>query len=204
MMSRFGAILLLLFAMELSAQNTSVQQEISDIRILYAKINREIASNTKICKRYVTTPEGYEAQKWRSVDSDADFNKKYYARSSACFLQKQSLAKVTIEVFSEAGDWADFREHFYYANGKLAFLFERQSTTQAYDKVNNIEIPGAPYILERRLYFDRNGNQLRKLEKAFASKGQQEFPAEFLYPLDFEVYMSVDQLPFEAKKKSGK
>ena len=68
------------------------------------------------------------------------------------------------------------------------------------DNINNREIPSAPYILERRHYFDRKGVPLRKLDKAFASKGQQEFPVSFVYPIDFEIYKSVDELPFAAKK----
>lgn len=192
---RYSATLMLLALPAVFAQNISAQKEVVDIRNLYSKINQEILREPNRCRRYVATPEAYEAQKWRRIDSDTEFDQKHYARASICYLQKQYLAKATIEVFSMAGDWADHREHYFYANGKLAFFFERQSTTQAYDNVNNREIPGAPYILERRLYFDQNGKLLRRLEKAYASKGQQEFPLRFIYPIDFEIYMSIDKLP---------
>lgn len=179
-------------------------KDISAIRRLYNSINQELAgSKEESCIHFITSPDKYQKNAWHRVDSIVEYEGKHYARAKACFTKRKYLAKATFEVLSEAGDWADLREHYYYPNGNLAFFFGRQSTTQAYDTVNDREIPGAPYVLERRFYFDPNGKTLRKLEKAFSEKGKTEFPASYVYPTEFEIYMTIERLPSDIKMKSA-
>ncbi len=197
----------LLVALAMAVQGACASegtQDISPIRRLYNSINQELAGSKEAsCTRFVTSPNDYEKNVWHRVDSSAEFEGKHFARAKVCFTKGKHLAKATFEVFSEAGDWADLREHYYYPNGRLAFFFKRQPTIQAYDTANDREIPGAPYVLERRLYFDPNGKTLRKLEKAFSEKGKTEFPASYVYPIEFEIYMTIEQLPFGKEMKSS-
>lgn len=198
---RWAGIALILLNVILSERGIASEQRITEIQKLYSYINKQVTHDTRNCVRYVTSGEGYKQRKWSRVESDPDFNNKgYYARATACILANTYVAKVTIEVVSEAGDWSDLREHYFYKTGKLAFFFERQLTVQAYDKKNNREIPGAPYVYERRVYFDEQGVLLKEIEKAFASEGMKEFPVDFIYPLEFEIYKSADELPFKSNK----
>jgi hypothetical protein len=179
-------------------------EKIEEIKSLYNNINNIITTHKATEILFYTDGDGYSQGKWYKVININEkdlFNKSYFRAKS--YLYKGKIIKTIIVIDSPVGDWTNIKEYYFYNTEATAFVFEKHVTSQAHNVDTNEPLPPGPYILERRIYFDETGKELRLLEKAYISSTNKRIPVKFVRQIDFgfDVYMNVNFLPFSKMLK---
>ena len=170
---------------------------ISEVRTLYDKINKAISEKKTTEVLLYTTPDGYAEKRWikvKQTDSATSFDNSYF--KAKVFVLHNKVVKAVIDIESQAGDWINSREYYFYENGKTAFLFESHLTHLGYNLDQNKSLPPGPYVIEKRIYLNKTGKEIRSLQKAFIASTKEEIPAKYLQKIDIEVYRDIASLPF--------
>jgi len=127
---------------------------------------------------------------WGNNFENEEWSTKQIKSAEKRLAEKVTLIKDRIgswvykEDFSFSGDWVITSEHYYDEEGKLFFVFWRMNTFQAEE----------PATVEKRLYFDKQGNIVRNREAVYRINTKQEIKASFMdRPVSYEVSFSKQE-----------
>jgi len=171
---------------------------VTEIRTIYQEINSLIESKAaKLVSVYAADVAGGVG--WRAVAGAADqnaFDKSDWR--AQVYLHERKIIKAQIESTSESGDWKLTEEYYFYKNDQTAFYFQTLLTFQGYDYEHDRELPPGPYVVEKRVYFDEDGKELRKLLRAFVRKSGKNIDGKYLAtgPMRGEIFPKAAVLPF--------
>lgn len=141
---------------------------IEDIKIqfsMWQPIIKKNQKNATVIYRYAWG-NNFEKEEWSRNPIKSDEKR---------LAQKFTLIKNKIgswvykEEFSFSGDWIIASEHYYDREGKLFFVLWKMNTFQAEE----------PATIEKKLYFDKQGNVVRKLIAAYKINTTQEAKVNF-------------------------
>lgn len=181
-------------------------QEIKEIKSLYTRINRIIKEGKVQIILLYADSDGYDIKKWNKLQNldEKCLIKKQSIYKAWVYLYQNNIVKTIIHIDSISKDWNNTTEYYYYDNGKVAFIFRHHFTFLAnLTDEKGMDIEG-PFIVEERVYFNRKGERIRFLKKAFIKHNKKEVPEEEVQQINPEFYLNVDSLPFINLIKSSK
>lgn len=185
---------LFLFVVLLLISSITFADEIKDSKILYENINRitqEKKSNKILC--YVEDVKNNVWKRVKDADSKQKFNQSLI--KNEVFIHNKKVIKIVEIIESKSGDWENLREFYFRKNGKVAFVFQKIVTFQAYDYIHQETLPPGPYILEKRKYYDLNGKEIKALLKAYISTTKNQISPDFVHEIDLDEYKSIQEFP---------
>lgn len=186
----------LCFCILVSPPVFATAKEITAIRVLYAAANRAIDEGKTQEVLLYTTKDGWQKatnpkiSRFDNIDRESLFERAYV------YTQQGRVIKTIMMTETPSGDWQNSREYFFYDNGKTAFIFEKHLTFLGYDYDTQKPLPKGPYVIEKRIYFDANGKEIRRLEKAFVSKSNRVVRIQYLQQADIDFYQDTASFPF--------
>lgn len=167
------------------------------IRKIYARTSQLIEKNKTevIILNSEAGQDGYEIKRWHlAVDKQ---NYEAGAYEARVFVLDGDVLKTRVVTQSLSGDWAVVTEYYYYPNGKIAFIFEGNTTYNGYvTKADENGQSQGPFVIEKRSYFSEDGKRIRFLKKAYLKRTGQEVPMDQIQDIDLEKYGPVCLLPF--------
>jgi hypothetical protein len=177
------------------ALSASTADEIEDIKSLYAQTNKEINEGNSKETLFYNAKTGWKMASSPKATKFSDIPEDSMLEQIRVYSHQKHVIKATVFIDTPSGDWANKREYYFYGTGKTAFLFETHFTFLGSDYETQKPLPKGPYIIERRIYFNSNGHEIRRLEKAFTSKTKQPVPVRFLHQIDPVIYTDVNRIP---------
>ncbi len=111
--------------------------------------------------------ENYQFDKWTHKKSDDSLT----LSEAVSIIGKKDLGFfVYVETFSFSGDWHLITENYYDKDGQLYFVLWRMNTFNAEE----------PLTVEKRLYFDKNGNKIRNLQSVYKMNTKRKADISFM------------------------
>ncbi len=188
-------------ATSVSAGTQDLQKE---VRALYQQTNKLIAAGIVHEILVHTGPPSYGRSSpsaqviWRRVTNPRerkDFDESDY--KARVYVLNGKVVKAVILIISEG--WNDTIEHYFYNDGNVAFVFERLSTLHGYDTEKHVSLPPGPYIVERRTYFENDGQIGLEKSTSFFESSKQPIPLSYVRTsvmMYGSYYLSSQSLPF--------
>jgi hypothetical protein len=122
--------------------------------------------------------KNFEKEEWSPTQIKSDEKR---LAEKVTLIKNKIGSWVYKEDLSFSGDWIIASEHYYDEEGKLFFVFWRMNTFQAEE----------PATVEKRLYFDKQGNVVRNLVAVYKMNTKQEIKASFMdRPVSYETSFS--------------
>ncbi|HAS54018.1 MAG TPA: hypothetical protein DCS42_07760 [Nitrospiraceae bacterium] len=192
-----GAMLILTAAPSFSGD------PLQEIRDIYAAVNKTIEEKKAQVILFYTSDKGWkeakdpEQKEFKDIDEMDAFERNYV------YLHDGRIIKVRMALETPSGDWMLVRDYYFYDNGRTAFVFDDLATFQGYVPDHD-EIEG-PYVVEKRVYFDAKGKQVKALKKAFVKATGQEISAEHVRQVgeDVEVLAEMRAFAFYRMLRKG-
>ncbi len=188
----------LIFLLPLTSYASSSEEKVvRKIRDLYERASELVAKGkTKVITLHSEAgKDGYDIKKWRLAGDKENYEKGAY--EARVFIVDQNVVKTRVVIQSLSGDWANVMEYYYYPDGKLAFLFEGNTTYNGYVIRNNDKVePNGPFVVEKRSYFSEDGKRVRFLQKAYLKETGEAVPITQIQDINEEKYGAVCSLPF--------
>ena len=148
----------------------------------------EDSTNISSVKYLVISGNNYAVQKWVDIIKDSSS----FVASQAYLYENDSLGKVIfLSETSPSGDWYIFSEHYYNVGGRLCFVFWTMNTFAA----------DIPLTVERRIYFNAEGGQIRKLESKYKMNSKEEANEISYYDREIKYWLDYKKTPFKFKNK---
>ena len=187
-----------IIVMSWAGQTTARAGMIEEIRALYKTTNKTIEYKKAKKVLFYTAAEGWkeaksvDQKKFTDIDTMALFERHYL------YLYQDRVIKVEILFETPSGDWVLYRDYYFFKDGRTAFVFDSQRTFQGYDFDNDRELPEGPYVVEKRMYYDRRGKEIRVLKKAFIKSTKKEIPEKFVRQVSQDVppYPAIRSFPY--------
>lgn len=193
-----GCLILLLLTLNVSAGNSD---SIEYIRKIYSDTNDIIKSRKVKEVSYYLSDKGWEV---RTKEGDSGNNDAVDLQEEAKSYQYgNSVIKAVLNTASPSGDWRSTVEYYFYDNARTAFIFQTFETFSGYNVDEDKELPEGPYIIENRIYLNKEGRVIKQLKKAFIASSKKDIPIKYLRQVDLDiVYKGVADLPFGSLLKS--
>ena len=192
-----GAMLLL------SAAPSFSEDTIEEIRGIYAAVNRTIEEKKAQVILFYTSDKGWKEAKDPGQKEFKDIDEMGGLERNYVYVHDGRIIKVRMALETPSGDWILVRDYYFYDNGRTAFVFDDLSTFQGYVPDHD-EIEG-PYVVEKRMYFDKKGKQVKTLKKAFVKATGQEISAGHVQQVgeDVEVIADIRSFAFYRMLRKG-
>ena len=111
---------------------------------------------------HIYTGDNFSIDKWvDTVDSVSDA---FVGEEINIYKIKDVGSVLFIDETSPSGDWFARSEHYYWPSGKLYFVFWAMNTFNA----------EPPSTVERRIYFNKKGDVIRRLESVYKMNTRQK------------------------------
>ncbi|MDW3209748.1 MAG: hypothetical protein R8N23_07770 [Reichenbachiella sp.] len=132
--------------------------------------------------------ENYQEDEWYTSEQASEdkflFQKTY-------IIEKANLGTfVYYDNFAMSGDWKISVDYYFDTNDRLYFIFWRMNTFQANE----------PLTIEKRLYFNSEGELIRNLKSTFKMNTKDESTAGFA-DRDVEYELHLNKMDFYSKWK---
>ena len=128
-------------------------------------IDKELKDNKKLFK--YSWGAYYQYDKWFNEQLDHDT---LTLSKVVSVIKKEKLGTFLYrQNHSFAGDWVMVIYYYYDLNDKLYYIWWRMSTFQAEE----------PATVEKRLYFDENGNLIQKLQSVYKMNTEEKIDTRF-------------------------
>jgi len=179
---------------ELEKSSTDVVERIREI---YAQANLHIEKNRvePVILRSEAGRDGYEIKRWHLQSETREYEVGAY--EVRAFIVDGQVLKTSVELQSLSGDWAYVVEYYYYQNGKVAFIFEGNTTYNGYVVRSGKKVaPEGPFVVEKRSYFSGDGVRVRHLEKAYLKRTREVVPITQIQNIEPVKFGAVCSLPF--------
>jgi len=118
----------------------------------------------------------YQFDKW--IDKKLNDDTLTLSKSVSIIEQKDLGFYVNADTHSFSGDWQVATEYYFNKKEQLYFVFWRMNTFYAEE----------PLTVEKRLYFDSQGQLIRDLKSVFKMNTEEEIDMDFM---DKEVYYQL-------------
>jgi len=184
--------------------SASTADEIENIKSLYTQTNKAIYEGNSKETLFYNAKTGWKMASSSKATKFSDVAEDSMLEQIRVYIHQKHVIKATVFIDTPSGDWANKREYYFYGSGKTAFLFETHFTFLGSNYETQKPLPQGPYIIERRIYFDVAGKEIRKVEKAFTSKAKQPVPVRFLQQVDPVIYTDVNHLPITSLLRTEK
>jgi hypothetical protein len=168
--------------------------EIEIIRDIYSSTNDIVNANKAKTLWFYTAEKGWIRAK-DEEETDVDEIHDIF-ETAAVYYYDGRIIKTVITILTPSGDWVGHQEYYFYKDDNTAFIFEELRTFQGYNFDKYEDLPPGPYVIEKRIYFSKKNQIIRSLEKAFVLSSKKDVPIKYLRQLDFDLYKSVQSLPF--------
>ena len=123
------------------------------------------------------TGKNNSIEKWSDTKLDSS---KYFLSHKIVYIKNAKLGFVIYnEYYTQTGDWFIVQEDYYLVNGKLIFT----------DWVMNTVYAEYPITVEKKMYFNENGNIQKKYTNTFRLNTKEIVQVDFL---DHEVNYKTD------------
>jgi len=158
---------------------------ILEIRDRYNKWQPIIDYKLKECEKLYNYAWGdnYQYSKWINRINDNDSLTLYEIIS---IIEEDDLGTfINNDVYSFSGDWSITIDYYYDLNDKLYFIFWRMNTFYAEE----------PVTVEKRLYFDKNGNKIRELQSEYKMNTKDKTNINFL-DRDVDYKLELKEMDF--------
>lgn len=130
--------------------------------------------------------ENYQEDAWYSNEQTSE-DKFLYQKVR--LLEKSNLGTfVYYDNYSMSGDWYIAIDYYFDTDNKLYFVFWRMNTFQADE----------PLTIEKRLYFNSDGELIRNLESVYKMNTKDESTAGFA-DRDVEYELQLNKMDFYGK-----
>ncbi|MDD2565187.1 MAG: hypothetical protein PHU27_13320, partial [Salinivirgaceae bacterium] len=112
--------------------------------------------------------ENYQFDKWTDKELDDDT---LTLSEAVSIIQEKALGFfVYVDTYSFSGDWYVATAYYYDKDEKLYFVFWRMNTFYAEE----------PLTVEKRLYFDSQGQLIRDLKSVYKMNTKEKIDIEFM------------------------
>ena len=188
MHKRIVLIIALLFTFVINI-NAADNDAIKKIRQQFSKWQPILKDSTVERKIFyhLFTGENFSTEKWTNSYTPSD---EIFVGDELQIIDIDSLGTfVLLMSSSPSGDWFIHSENYYWSNGNLFFVFWKMNTYQASE----------PSTVERRIYFNESGEEIRSLESVYKlnTKGKIRNPnfmnREVIY------WKTISELPASIK-----
>ncbi len=186
-------LILISFCMSFFYGTPCFADEIEKIRGLYAEINKTIEEGSAKEVILHLTSKGWKKFAKAKIKSDEDLD---LIESAKVYLMNGRPLKSIMTVASPSGDWESTSDYYFYENEKTAFIFESYLTYQGYNFDKEEDLPPGPYVIEKRVYFNEKGQEIKSITKSFIKSSKKEIPLKYLKKNQFDIYTDVKSLPF--------
>lgn len=127
--------------------------------------------------------ENYQFDKW--TDKKLDDDTLTICEAVSIIEQKDFGFFVYVETYSFSGDWYVATDYYYYKDKQLYFIFWRMNTFNAEE----------PLTVEKRLYFDKNGDKIRELQSVYKMNTKEKRDINFM-DKDVDYKLSLNEMEF--------
>ncbi len=186
-------VMLICFCILFLYEGLSFADEIEKIKSLYADINKIIDSGATKEMLLELTSKGWEKSGKISTKLEGDLD---LMENAKAYLMNGRLLKSIIIRASPSGDWESISDYYFYENGKTAFIFESYLTYQGFDFDKGEDLSPGPYIIEKRIYLNDKGQEIKILKKSFIKSSKKEVQVKYLKKNEFDIYADAKSLPF--------
>ena len=123
--------------------------------------------------------ENYQFDKWTYKNLSDDTLT--LSEAVSIIEQKDLGFFVYVDTYSFSGDWYVATDYFYDKDAQLYFVFWRMNTFYAEE----------PLTVEKRLYFDRQGQLIRDLKSVFKMNTKEKIDIDFMdREVDYDLILS--------------
>ncbi len=147
-----------------------VDSIITKIRDDYQKWQSIIDNEFDSCDKFYNYAwgENYQFDKWTDKELDDDT---LTLSEAVSIIQEKDLGFfVYVDTYSFSGDWYVATDYYYDKDEKLYFVFWRMNTFYAEE----------PLTVEKRLYFDSQGQLIRDLKSVYKMNTKEKIDIEFM------------------------
>lgn len=127
--------------------------------------------------------ENYQYDKW--TDKKLDDDTLTLSKAVSIIEQKDLGFFVYVDTYSFSGDWYVATDYYYDKAGQLYFVFWRMNTFYAEE----------PLTVEKRLYFDSQGQLIRDLKSVFKMNTKEKIDISFM-DRDVDYKMDLKEMDF--------
>jgi hypothetical protein len=173
-------------------------QNILEIRKQYDRWQNFLKNEKYDTKKYFEIYSGEEYQEHEWVDNFKKYQDKYegidYFITTELTLINDKKIGVMFSTYetSPSGDWHVYSEHYYWPSGELFFTLWRMVTSSSIHYTDT----GEPLTIERRLYFNKKGEIIRKLESTYGSQSKKELKNQQYLDREIKHWLTTKDFPF--------
>ena len=183
----FALLFLLIFVSFTFGQNRRTK-EIREINSYVKSVSTYIDKSSKKLKIYADVSKT-EKPKWRKFDSEKTFEKfrenvEVYTIAYV-WRKRNKIVEANFTFSSGSGDWAHYVFYSFREDGTIAKIKAELRTFYGH------------IIVIRNLYFDRNGNQIKKtIQYRDLETGKPKTPNDDFIDEKINIYKTTKKLPF--------
>ena len=157
---------LIIFATGFSQEDSIVTEIRSEFKKWQSIIDKEFDDYDKFYN--YAWGENYQFDKWFDTKIDND---SLTLSEAVSIIDKKDLGYfVYVDYYSFSGDWYIAVDYYYNKEGQLYFIFWRMNTFYAEE----------PLTVEKRLYFDNNGQLIRDLKSVYKMNTKEKIDISFM------------------------
>jgi hypothetical protein len=179
-------ILITVFGLIISATGfTQEDSIITKIRDDFQKWQSIIDNGIDNCDKLYNYAwgENYQFDKW--TDKKLSGDTLTLSEAVSIIEQKDLGFFVNVDTYSFSGDWYLATDYYYDKDGQLYFVFWRMNTFYAEE----------PLTVEKRLYFDSQGQLIRDLKSVFKMNTKEKIDIDFM-DRDVDYYLTLSDMDF--------
>ena len=179
-----------------SQEDTTIEKIKKDFQNWDTFFNKSEELDYTILHNY-SWGKNYAHNAWYSEEREVDSLTR--SKVVSIYENKELGYYIQLEKFSFSGDWFVISDHYFNPNGQLYFIYWRLSTFYA-------EVPAT---IERRLYFNEEGELIKNLESMYKMQTDEEINVSYmerkveyktnLKELDFYNYWKESSFPNDPK-----
>ncbi len=167
--------------------NSGEDKQILEIRHQFKRwqqaLERGDISSQKLYHVYYG--DNYEEDEW--VDSTRAIKGRFVGEEVTDYMDYKLGISLKVIENSPSGDWSIRSEHYYWPSKKLFFVFWAMNTFQADE----------PVTVERRLYFNLEGEVIRRLESVYKMNSRVQIEEPNYFDQKAMYWPEVDSIPFK-------
>ena len=180
----FILLLALLFSDCLSGGE---DKQILEIRNQFKRWQQVLTQGDVVSQKlyHVYFGDYFDEDAW--IDSSEAIGDRFVGEEVTVSRHEQLGISLKVKQTSPSGDWHITSEHYYWPSQKLFFVFWAMNTSQADE----------PVTVERRLYFNPEGEVIRRLESVYKMNSRVHVDVRSYAEQKITYWLEVDSIPFK-------
>lgn len=161
--------------------------DIENIRNQFKVWQPILNNNGNIARQYFHVYSGvrFEKEEWLCMPPKSD--NQFVGEKVTCFTKDTLGTVLLIQESTPSGDWSISSQYYYWPTGELYFIFWTMNTTQADE----------PMTIERRLYFNKAGEEVRFLESVYKMNTKDIIEKPNYLDQEVKYWLRLSEVPFK-------